>query len=46
MLLAAELHLRRGGRTPCAKLHHDANGRCIFRCDFAALTAEESCHAH
>jgi aquaporin Z len=36
MLLAAELHLRRGRRTPCAKLHHDANGRCIFRCDFAA----------
>jgi hypothetical protein len=36
MLLAAELHLRRGRRTLCAKLHHNADGRCIFRCDFAA----------
>jgi len=36
MLLAAELHRRRGGRTPCAKLHHDTHHRCIFRCEFAA----------
>ena len=34
MLLAAELHRRRGGRTPCAKLHHDTHHRCIFRCEF------------
>ena len=30
MLLAAELHVRRGRRTPCAKLHHNTTGRCIF----------------
>jgi aquaporin Z len=36
MLLAAELHLRRGCLTPCAKFHHDSNSHCIFRCDFAA----------
>ena len=41
MLLAAELHRRRGGRTPCAKLHHDTHYRCIFRCAFAAGTPEE-----
>ena len=44
MLLAAEL--RRGRRTPCAKLHHDTNSRCIFRCDFAAAQPEEACHVH
>lgn len=36
MLLAAELHIRRGRRTPCAKLHHNTTGNCIFRCDYAA----------
>jgi len=41
MLLAAELHLRLGQRTPCAKLHHVTNRRCIFHCDFAAMPAEE-----
>ena len=46
MLLAAELHARRGCRTPCAKLHHDTGGRCIFRCDFAARKTEELCHVH
>jgi aquaporin Z len=46
MLLAAELHLRRGGRTPCAKLHHDTARRCIFRCEFAVRKAEEVCHVH
>lgn len=44
MLLAAELHLRRGRRTPCAKLHHDSSGRCIFRCDFTAGKTEERVH--
>ncbi|HYU13995.1 MAG TPA: aquaporin [Stellaceae bacterium] len=44
MLLAAEIHLRRGRRTPCAKLHHDTNHRCIFRCDFAAARPEEVRH--
>jgi aquaporin Z len=46
MLLAAETHLRRGRRTPCAKLHHDTNHRCIFRCDFAAMLPEEARHVH
>ena len=40
MLLAAELHLRRGRRTPCAKLRHNTTGRCIFRCDYVAETKE------
>jgi aquaporin Z len=40
MLLAAELHLRRGRTTPCAKLHHNRHGRCIFHCDYAALKTE------
>ena len=42
MLLAAELHVRRGRRTPCAKLHHNTTGNCIFRCDYAA--AQETDH--
>jgi len=46
MLLAAELHLRRGRRTPCAKLRHDTSRRCIFYCDFAATRPEEACHVH
>ena len=46
MLLAAETHSRRGRRTPCAKLHHDNNHRCIFRCDFAAALPEEARHVH
>ena len=46
MLLAAELHLRRGRRTPCAKLHHDFNRQCIFHCDFAAVGPQEICHVH
>jgi aquaporin Z len=44
MMLAAELHVRRGGPTPCAKLRHDNGHRCIFRCDFAAPRPEEACH--
>ena len=44
MLLAAEFHIRRGGQTPCAKLHHDRNRHCIFRCECAA--AEETIHGH
>ena len=35
MLLAAELHVRRGHRTPCAKLHHNRHGPCIFHCEHA-----------
>jgi aquaporin Z len=46
MLLAAELHLRRGRRTPCAKLYHDTNRHCIFDCDFAAAQSLEACHVH
>lgn len=34
MLAAAELHARRGRGVPCAKLHHDAARRCIFRCGY------------
>jgi aquaporin Z len=34
MLLAAELHRRRGRRVRCAKLHHDRVQRCIFRCGY------------
>jgi aquaporin Z len=36
MLTAAEVFLRiRGGAAPrCAKLHHDNNKRCIFRCGY------------
>ncbi|MBX3027394.1 aquaporin [bacterium] len=39
MLAAAELYLRLrgGGRVYCAKLRHRGGGRCIFRCDYAAL---------
>jgi aquaporin Z len=34
MLLAAECYARRHGvaSVRCAKLHHPASGRCIFRC--------------
>jgi aquaporin Z len=46
MLLAAELHLRSGRKTACAKLHHDATHRCIFNCDFAGHPGEEVCHVH
>jgi aquaporin Z len=37
MLLATELYLRRLGpsRVRCAKLHHTADVRCIFRCGYA-----------
>jgi aquaporin Z len=38
MLLAAEVYqwLSAGAAISCAKLHHDNNQRCIFRCNFAA----------
>jgi aquaporin Z len=38
MLLAAELYQRAGGRSRvrCAKLHHQNDKRCIFRCGYAA----------
>jgi aquaporin Z len=45
MLLAAEIHLRRGCRTPCAKLHHGTTGACIFRCDFSEAQLREASHA-
>ena len=45
MQLAAEWHRRLGRSTPCAKLHHDRSGRCIFRCDFAAARLRETSHA-
>jgi len=40
MLLAGELHVRLGRRTPCAKLHHDTHHRRIFHCNFAGMPAE------
>jgi aquaporin Z len=44
MLLGAELHLRLGHHTPCAKLHHVTKRRCIFYCDFAGLPVTEARH--
>lgn len=37
MALAAEVYRRRPASTPlrCAKLHHDNDQRCIFRCGYA-----------
>ncbi len=39
MLLAAEMHLRLKGaqKVFCAKLHHNNDKRCIFRCNFQEL---------
>jgi aquaporin Z len=39
MLLAAEMHLRLKGAQKifCAKLHHNNDKRCIFRCNFQEL---------
>jgi aquaporin Z len=36
MLLAAELRTRRNRIVWCAKLHHDNDKRCIFRCGYRA----------
>jgi aquaporin Z len=42
MLLAAEVYLRLNGkeRVLCAKMHHDNNKRCIFRCRFPNYVTE------
>jgi len=44
MLLATEAHLRlhRATAVLCAKLCHDGNHRCIFRCGYHALAAARS----
>jgi aquaporin Z len=43
MLLAAELYVRRGsGTVRCAKLQHQNDKRCIFRCGYRASTTEPS----
>lgn len=44
MLLAAEVYRRRGlGRSPrCAKLHHDNDQPCIFRCDYGVAEGSAS----
>lgn len=44
MLLAAELYARAWTprRVLCAKLHHDASRRCIFRCGYAAARPIDS----
>lgn len=41
MLLAAELYVRQHSihKVFCAKLHHHNDKRCIFRCNYDALTA-------
>lgn len=41
MLLAAELYVRRRGlhQVFCAKLHHDNDKRCIFRCNYMQMEA-------
>lgn len=43
MLLAAELYLRQQGihKVFCAKLHHHNDKRCIFRCRFDELEADD-----
>ena len=40
MLLAAEVYLRLRGKHAvfCAKLHHNNDKRCIFRCNYKALS--------
>jgi aquaporin Z len=40
MMLASELYLRTRGaqRVYCAKYHHDNDKRCIFRCNYAAVS--------
>jgi aquaporin Z len=42
MLVAAWVYTRVGSarRVHCAKIFHDARSPCIFRCEFAAMTAE------
>jgi aquaporin Z len=44
MLLASEAYLRlkRGREVHCAKLHHANDKRCIFRCNYAKLAADEA----
>ena len=41
MMLAAELYLRTRGKQSvfCAKLHHDNDKRCIFRCNYARIAS-------
>ncbi len=43
MLLAAEIYTRvtAPGRVMCAKLHHQNDRRCIFRCGYAAAGSAE-----
>lgn len=45
MLLAAELHVALGRRTPCAKLHHHHH-HCIFHCEFRRHVHAETSHEH
>jgi len=44
MLLAGEVYVRFRGRGAvfCAKLHHDNDKRCIFRCAYKALTSNHT----
>jgi aquaporin Z len=44
MLLAAELYVRQRGlrRVLCAKLHHENDKRCIFRCNYMPMAAQQS----
>ncbi len=47
MLLAAEVYVRIAGkrRVKCAKLHHQNDKRCIFRCGYASEESEEGISA-
>jgi aquaporin Z len=44
MLLAAEVYLRLRGKhaVSCAKLHHNNDKRCIFRCNYKVLAQPQS----
>lgn len=42
MMLAAEVYVRSSRRSVvCAKLHHDNNKRCIFRCGYRDATIDQ-----
>ena len=45
MLLAGEIYVRFRGKDAvlCAKLHHDNEKRCIFRCGYKALATPNHC---
>jgi aquaporin Z len=44
MLAAAEVFLRRARPVCCAKLHHDNDHRCIFRCEYRKTVPRAACN--